>query len=394
MLTSYPPPVRVREFTLYLTWCGLMSYVNRRGIRGVTGVGAIVVFCMGLLGVAAGAEDEGRPSAKRGGRAGISREAIEKGIAGTKGLTASGGNGLSLYRQIDPARYVLGPGDELAINLWGEYNSFETQVVSATGKITLPTIGELKVSGLHLDQAEALLRRSVEKFYRKVSSGISLTRLRRFKVGVLGAVRTPGNYDATLDTRVSDLLVEAGGILPGGSLRRIQVKQRGKIRVGADLNAYLRRGVEEANPFLQEGDAVFVPPVSGSIIRVFDHAALNSVPIETSFPSDEGLLLEYELEEGQSFSSLVYDLGGLNPMWDFSNVYVVRKKPVGAGTVKFKVDISGIFLEKDLSKDLVLQKGDDVFFSAQPRLPYLNGNGEIVGIETPYYGPRANERDN
>lgn len=242
---------------------------------------------------------------------------------------------------------------------------------------------------MHLDQAEAILKRSVDKFYRNVSSGISLIGLRQFKVGVLGAVRQPGNYHATLDTRVSDLLVEAGGVLPGGSLRRIQVKQGGKIRERVDLNAYLKRGVEEANPFLRDGDVVFVPPVSGSIIRVFDQATSNPVSIEDPFPADAGRLLEYELDESQGFSSLVYDLGGLNPMWDFSNVYILRHKPVGEGTMKIKVDIAGLFLDGDKSKEIVLQKGDDVFFSAQPRFPYLNGHGDIVGLERPYYDSEA-----
>lgn len=303
----------------------------------------------------------------------------EKGTGG-----ASGGGGLTLFKQIDPAKYVLGPGDGLTINLWGEYDSFEEQNVSAEGKISLPTIGELKVSGLSLVQAEALLKRSVEKYYRNVTSGLSLTALRTFKVAILGAVHAPGNYPATLDTRVSDLLVQAGGALPGGSLRRIQVKQGGKVRAMCDLNAYLKRGVEQVNAFLREGDVIFVPPVSGSVIRVFDNAALGGVSAdgENSLPS---LPLEYELEEGQKFSDLVYDLGGLNPGWDFFNVYVVRQRPDGEGTIKFKVDIQKLLIDKDDAKDIVLQKGDHVFFNTETRSPYLNGRGEVVGIERSYF---------
>ncbi|WP_447973248.1 polysaccharide biosynthesis/export family protein [Nitrospira sp. Kam-Ns4a] len=320
-------------------------------------------------------------------KAGVQSGAKEKGARGS-----SGGGGLTLFKQIDPAKYVLGPGDELLVNLWGEYDAFEPQVVSATGKISLPTIGELKVSGLTLEQAEALLRRAVDKYYRNVNSGISLTSLRTFKVGVLGAVHAPGNYPATLDTRVSDLIVEAGGVLPGGSLRHIQVKQGGTLRAMCDLNAYLKRGVEDANPFLHEGDVIFVPPVSGSLIRIFDQAAVLATTTDgsgaengSSAPSSTAMLLQYELEAGQRFSSLVYDLGGLNPGWDFSNVYVIRRQPNGEGTVKLQVDLPKLLIEGDEAKDIVLQKGDDVFFAAQVRSPYLNGKGEIVGIERPYY---------
>ncbi len=355
-------------------------------------VSALVLLTCCVLSVVAWAQSAGQRGQRKGKmevsdlKANVQREG-KKGAGG-----ASGGGGLTLFKQIDPAAYVLGPGDELVINLWGEYDSFETQIVSATGKISLPTIGELKVAGLTLDQAEALLRRAVDKYYRNVNSGISLTALRTFKVGVLGAVHAPGNYPATLDMRVSDLIVEAGGVLPGGSLRRIQVKQGGKLRARCDLNAYLKRGVEDANPFLQEGDVIFVPPVSGSLIRIFDQAAVIATTPDgagaengSAAPSSNAMLSEYELEAGQRFSSLVYDLGGLNPGWDFSNVYIIRRQPDGERTIKLRVDIAKLFIEQDDANDIILQKGDDIFFAAQTRSPYLNGNGEIVGIERPYY---------
>lgn len=365
-----------------------MNYLHIQGFleRGARGVFAVLTLFF-FLSALTWAQDAKQDTTKRkkGGAALNVRSQKGKSAGDEKNAGgSSGGGGVTLFKQIDPAKYILGPGDGLTINLWGEYDSFEQQIVSAEGKISLPTIGELKISGLSLVQAEALLKRSVEKYYRNVNSGLSLTALRTFKVAILGAVHKPGTYLATLDTRVTDLLAEAGGALPGGSLRWIQVKQGEKVRVMSDINAYLKRGVEQANPFLREGDVIFVSPVSGSVIRVFDNAVFGGDSADgenslTAFP------LEYELEEGQKFSDLVYDLGGLNPGWDFFNVYVVRQRADGEGTIKFKVDIHKLLIDKDDAKDLVLQKGDQIFFNAETRSPYLNGHGEVVGIERPYF---------
>src|SRR5579885_2253405 len=129
-----------------------------------------------------------------------------RGEKGEKKSTGGKGEAVILSKRVDPAQYVLGPGDSLVINLWGEYDEVYEQTVSAEGKISLPTIGELMVSGETLARAEARLGVEVRKYYRNVQSGISLLGLRQFKVAVLGAVQEPGSYPATLDMRVSDVV--------------------------------------------------------------------------------------------------------------------------------------------------------------------------------------------
>lgn len=306
---------------------------------------------------------------------------------GGQGVTKRGeggtGESLKLSKRIDPSQYILGPGDVLVINLWGEYDEVYEQTVSAEGKISLPTIGELMVSGETLARAEARLGVEVRKYYRNVQSGISLRGLRQFKVAVLGAVQEPGSYPATLDMRVSDVVALAGGVLPGGSLRKIQLKQGETVRAICDLNAYLKRGVEQGNPFLRDGDVVFVPTVSGNLVRVFDPSAASGRP-EGELLAAGQLPVEYEIEPGQTISSLIKDLGGPNPAWDYFNVYVVRPETDGTKKKRIPVDLLGLLLEGDSGKDVVLQKGDQVFIRGNTQAPYLNGRGEIVGIEVPF----------
>ncbi len=286
-----------------------------------------------------------------------------------------GGGDLTLSRAVLPGKYILGPGDQLMINLWGEYDSFEAYTISAEGKVSIPTIGELKFKGLTLNEAEALLRSEVEKYYRNVKSGISLTSLRSFVVSVLGAVKQPGNYKATLDKQVSDLIEAAGGVLPGGSQRHIRILQNGKVRASSDLTAFLRRGQIEANPYLQDGDVIYVPPVHGDFITVFDDAGGLGEENAVALP------ITYELMEGQRFSSVVSDLGGVNPAWDKDNVYIIRQAPGSGDPSRIPVDLYQSVIQLDDSQDIVMQGGDQLFFAVDLRRPYLNGLGEVVSAK-------------
>ncbi len=204
---------------------------------------------------------------------------------------------------------------------------------------------------------------------------------------MLGAVKRPGTYLATLDHRVSELVAQAGGLLPSASPRRIEVRKKGqRAHLTSDLNAFLRRGEENANPYLGEGDSIFVPPASGSLIWIYDSA---SATLSNGTGDDHISPLvprEYELVDGQKFSSLVYDLGGLNPAWDLENVYVARKSPDGVIVSKVKIDIEGVMIHQDDTKDFMLAKGDVVYFGVESQYPYLNGMGVLVGIEQPYPG--------
>lgn len=291
---------------------------------------------------------------------------------GSKGVGAQ-----ALFKLIDPEKYILGPGDGIAVNLWGAHASFEEVLISADGKLTLPTLGELKAAGLTLRQTEDLIKLNVKKYYtNNVYAGIALSSLRSFKVPVLGAVANPGHYEATLDMRVSDLLDEAGGLLPSASRRHIQVKRGDTVRIEADLTAYLRMGSVKDNPFLLEGDLLFVPATPLSTVWLMDEASTDM----------ESPLTLYEIKEGQTLADLIKELGGVNPAWDLREIHIVRNhwSEKGTGTVQQKIDLHALLFEGDASHDTVLHQGDYIFFARKGTIPYLNGHDEVTGIEVPY----------
>ncbi|MBM4134067.1 MAG: hypothetical protein FJ245_09895 [Nitrospira sp.] len=280
--------------------------------------------------------------------------------------------GKALSRAVVPDQYALGPGDGLLINIWGEYDETYDVRVSPDGKISLPTIGDLSLKGLTLTETQRLIDGEVKKYYRNVKSGLSLTSLRVFEVQVLGEVLQPGVYLATPVKRVSDVVVQAGGILPGGSQRQIQLHRNGQLVATADLTAFFRHGDESLNPFLQDGDKLLVPPMGDQRVTIYvSEVTSGGMGGAGGGGGGGGGLLNadliphiVEIKEGERFSSVLSEVGGVSPWWDLEGVFIQRTTKVPEGTMRMPVNLRQYMIEKDMSQDPVLVKGDDVYIPA------------------------------
>jgi protein involved in polysaccharide export with SLBB domain len=275
-----------------------------------------------------------------------------------------------------PDQYALGPGDGLTINLWGEYDeTFETRV-TPDGKISLPTIGDLTLKGLTLTAAQKLIDGEVKKYYRNVKSGLSLTSLRVFEIGVLGEVLQPGSYLATPVKHVSDVIAQAGGILPGGSQRRVQLHRNGQVVAIADLTAFLRHGDESLNPFLQDGDKVIVPPIGDQRVTVYASEVSTGAPgVAGGGAVTENVIPNVvEIKEGERLSTVISEVGGVSPWWDLESVFIQRTIKVPDGTMQIPVNLRQYVVENDESQNPVLIKGDEVYFPAVVRRVLIAGS--------------------
>jgi polysaccharide export outer membrane protein len=156
--------------------------------------------------------------------------------------------------------YVVGPGDRLRVQLWGLQELTEDLDVNFEGRLFVPRVGVFEAGGETL----AGLRRTVEKrlheLYPREQASLTLIKPRTFLVHVTGAVARPGTYPASPTMRVSAVLPRAGGTLPFGSTRRIEVRRRGAtLPLVADLLRFTLFGEVDANPPLLDGDTIFVP---------------------------------------------------------------------------------------------------------------------------------------
>jgi protein involved in polysaccharide export with SLBB domain len=161
--------------------------------------------------------------------------------------------------------YVVGPGDGLAIDLWGGVSQRMVRVVDREGRISLPEAGPLLVSGKTLGEVQMTVQQALRMEYRDVSADVSLSRLRTIRVYVVGEVSEPGAYDISSLSTPLNAIVAAGGITTHGSLRSLK-HYRGKQLIDiVDAYDLLLRGVVTDQKRLENGDSLLVPPVGGQI---------------------------------------------------------------------------------------------------------------------------------
>ncbi len=198
--------------------------------------------------------------------------------------------------------YILGPGDELIISLWGETQLRETYKISRDGKIYDDKVGLLILSGLSLDQAKSFLTKKFGSIYSTLTStnpstfiDISIGELKSININFVGEVKFPGIYSIHPFSNIINGLIQAGGVDTTGSLRKVQIKRQGKIVEEIDLYKFFLEGSISSPAFLKDQDIVIVNPRS-SIIYIDSSVVRPAI---------------YEANESESVFDMIKFAGGL-----------------------------------------------------------------------------------
>ena len=160
-----------------------------------------------------------------------------------------------------PQNYVLGPGDEIIIDIWGASENSIRQTISPDGTISIPGLGMISLNGMNIADARGYLKSELSRIYADEGNQIQVTlgNTRSIKVNVMGEVMVPGTYTLSAFASVFHALYNAGGISDLGSLRDIKVVRNGKTVANVDVYEYILQGKTEGNINLREGDVVIVP---------------------------------------------------------------------------------------------------------------------------------------
>jgi len=161
--------------------------------------------------------------------------------------------------------YVIGPGDELRLQIWGQVNQHGSFIVDRTGSIALPEVGTIHVAGLQFSQLADFLKSQLGRVYRNFDLNVNLGQLRSIQVFVVGQARQPGSYTIGSLSTLLNALFASGGPLPQGSLRDIQVRRSGATVTHFDLYDLLLRGDKSKDVRLEPGDVIFIPDVGPQI---------------------------------------------------------------------------------------------------------------------------------
>jgi polysaccharide biosynthesis/export protein len=207
-----------------------------------------------------------------------------------------------------PADYTVGPGDELDVQLYGTQNRTLMLTVGRDGRVSFPELGPISVGGQLFSSVKASIESRVEHQMMGVRASVSMGQTRTIRVFVLGDARRPGSYVISGLGTITSGLFAAGGVLPTGSLRNIELKRQGAIVRKLDLYDMLIRGDTTDDAKLLPGDVVFIPPVGATV----------SVDGEVHRPAI------YEIKGETAVSSLVQLAGGLKPYADTAKASLTR----------------------------------------------------------------------
>ena len=159
-----------------------------------------------------------------------------------------------------PPNYVLGPGDRIIIDIYGASQKVVTAQVSPEGKVNLPGVGPVKVSGLTVAAAQEQIRKTLGSRYSSSQLSLSLGQTRSMTINVMGEVKVPGTYTLSAFSTVFHALYMAGGINDIGTLRNIKVYRNGRLITVVDVYEYILNGRLAGNIRLMENDVIIVGP--------------------------------------------------------------------------------------------------------------------------------------
>ena len=207
-----------------------------------------------------------------------------------------------------PPDYVLGPGDELRIRVWGQINTQANVRIDRSGDIYLPQVGPVHLAGLTSSNLEAHLRQAVGRVFRNFDLTADFGEIRAIQVYVTGQARRPGVYTISSLSTLIDALFSSGGPSTEGSLRHIELRRGGTTVTDFDLYALLIGGDKSRDVKLLDGDVIFISPVSSQV------AVIGSV-------HTPGI---YELRAGETLDNLLHDTVGASSVASNARVSIER----------------------------------------------------------------------
>ena len=208
-----------------------------------------------------------------------------------------------------PQNYVLGPGDQLVIDVYGDTQRTETLEVSPDGDVTVPDYGPVHVSGLSVAAAQSRVRSCLGEYYSSSQIKVSLGQTRTIMVNVMGEVRTPGTYTLSAFATVFHALYMAGGISDLGTLRNIQVYRQGRLISTVDVYQFILSGRLAGNVRLADND----------VIQVGTYDAIVDITGRVKRP------MAYELRANESLATLLKYSGGFASDAYKKSLRVLRK---------------------------------------------------------------------
>ncbi len=289
--------------------------------------------------------------------------------------------------------YIIGPGDEVHVQLYGKTSRVADVVVDRDGQLAFPDLGPITVAGLTFREMKDHVAREVENRMIGVDVSVSMGRLRSIHIFILGEVYQPGRYTVSGLSTMTNALFAGGGVEKVGSLRHVQLKRGGKVVREMDLYDLLLRGDTTSDERLMPGDVIFVPPigpvagVAGEVLRPALYELTGPMTVRALIDLAGGLRATahaglLQLERIENGRRVTYDMS-----FDGSGEWTVRDGDIVKIYPILSRDDDVVFLEGN-----VLRPGKRQFFDGM-RLSDLISSPDDLLPET-YFKYALIEREN
>jgi protein involved in polysaccharide export with SLBB domain len=207
-----------------------------------------------------------------------------------------------------PPDYVIGPGDELRIRVWGQVSIQANVRVDRSGEVYLPQVGQVHVADLRLSELDAHLRDAIGRIYHNFDLSADVGQIRAIQVYVSGEARRPGVYTVSSLSTLVDALFASGGPSTEGSMRSIELRRGGGVVTSFDLYDLLIKGDKTKDAQLLPGDVIYIPPVGpeAAVFGSVHHPAI------------------YELRSNDTLGSILADAAGVSAVAAEARVSIER----------------------------------------------------------------------
>ena len=254
-----------------------------------------------------------------------------------------------------PPDYLIKPGDEIVVTLWGSVDADLRLQVDRSGRVNIPRVGPVLVSGVRYADLPGAISQRVAQVFRNFELSVSLGQLRGQRVYVTGFVAKPGSYNVSSLATVVQALLKAGGPSAAGSFRNIELRRGNQRVTGYDMYDFLLGGDRSADRVLQGDDVIHVGPVGTQVALI---GSVNRAAI-------------FELKPGETVTDLLRMAGGFSAVADRSRLAVER--------LDDRATVRIVQLNLPVAGNSALQSGDVLraFSAVDSALPVQRQNKRV-----------------
>jgi len=217
-------------------------------------------------------------------------------------------------RLATPKNYVLGPGDQVLIDIYGQSEEKHSLDITPEGTINIPLVGVVPVAGMTIEQAAERITTRLTSIYSAIRTGntkvsVALGNIRSINVILTGEIVKPGTYTLPSVATVFNALYYSGGPSGNGSFRNIRLIRGGKEVAKLDIYDFLISGNFDENIRLEDQDVLMVPPYENRV------SVTGEVKRQAIF----------ELKQGETFNQLLTYAGGFTEYAYTARVKVTKR---------------------------------------------------------------------